>query len=823
MATAAAPGVRDTPLSAAQDALLHSLERQLQLRVQAETNVSLMQQQLRQKQPLERPSGSARAATVKELLAQRQASSVSLEGEIHLAPTFLRLANRMAACSTQWDALSAHAHASQALVAEMEASHVQVAAKTQALYRSFEDVLQQVEALDARVAAIAAPMPHFTAVDSVAHALGFGVKFAAPSSSSSTGAHVHMERAGSSASAAAPATTTDGQKAVQVFQHRRGIDPTTAAFEQALEKIDVSVGYLSDHLEYRDAACFIEAYRTLTTGGIQCLKDYALSGLEAAKDAVYEALQKEAGTPQQPGVASSTAGQLDETSAYYVNFQLVAPALTAVAKQLERLSAQSPQENAENLRVLGEVADAYATQRVQLLAPVLTTWLETVSQTSDIVNVLRASCAQLLKVCEAEFRLFLKLFGREPSDELFVVAGGSSSEDEQGEDGTESAFEYALRRLIFQLSGLLYNTVRPQLLAHKDLEVLCEVIQVLRSEVIEAAITPRAALVSYAEPVMHRMIQDAQERLILCMQKYIRDEIEGFAPTAADLDYPAKLVAAEQAGASLYATWYPSLEHTLLCLSKGYHFVNMEIFEELAQDAIQICTASLKMASADITAAQGGLHGALFLVKHLLTLREQITPFEIRFAQTSKALDFTSSADAMNQLLADASTIFRFSGPTGLVGLFTRGIPQIQETTADVKKALEQELKKSCTAFIEIVLQLLARPLLALMKQIAQVQQTQKATALDFRQCAFTAPAEVNSVLASVAKQLREVLPDVLQTIHLYLRNVSTETILFKPVQRNLLDAVENLNAMMEQTYTREELQPCEEAIALVLQQLRAL
>ncbi|KAJ8548453.1 hypothetical protein ON010_g11219 [Phytophthora cinnamomi] len=374
-------------------------------------------------------------------------------------------------------------------------------------------------------------------------------------------------------------------------------------------------------------------------------------------------------------------------------------------------------------------------------------------------------------------------------------------EDDQSEDDNENAFE----RLIFQLSGLLYNTVRPQFLAQKDLEVLCEVIQVLRSEVIEASITPRAALVGYAEP------------------KYIRDEIEGYVPTAADLDYPAKLIAAEQTGASLYATWYPSLEHTLMCLSKGYHFVKMEIFEELAQDAIQICTASLKMASADIAATQGGLHGSLFLVKHLLTLREQITPFEIQFAQTSKALDFTSSADAMSELLVDASTLFRFSGPNGIVGLFTRGIPHIQETTADVKKELEQELKKSCTAFIEIVLQQLAQPLLALMKQIAHVQQTQKATALDFRQCAFTAPTEVNNVLSSVSHQLRETLPDILQTIHLYLRNASTETILFKPVQRNLLDAVENLNSLMEQTYTREELQPCEEVLVIVLQQLRAL
>ncbi|KAF1786352.1 Conserved oligomeric Golgi complex, subunit 3 [Phytophthora cactorum] len=767
-------GVRETPLTATQDALLHSLERQVQLKTQADTHASLLRSQQRPEAP----------ETLREFVARRQSAvSSNNKSAVQLDPSFVHLSSQVDLCMSQWDTLYVHAHASQALVAEMEASHVQVAAKTQALYRSFEDVLQQVEALDARVAAIAAPMPHFTAIDDVAHALGFGVKFAAPSSG--TTGHVLMERTSRPRTSS---TSTDSSKAVQVFQHRRGIDPTTPTFEQALEKIDACVAYLTQHLEYKDSAC------SLKPGGIQGLKDYALSGLEAAKDAVYEAVQKEALAAQQSGVATSLVGQLDETSPYYVNFQLVAPALAAVAKQLERLKAQPPQDSAENLRVLGEVADAYATQRVQLLSPVLGAWLDAVSQTS-----ISSTCS----VCEAEFRLFLKLFGHDPSDELFTFSGVDMSLGEAPKAKMTTRTHSSIR-LIFQLSGLLYNTVRPQFLAQKDLEVLCEVIQVLRSEVIEAAITP--------QPVMHRMIQDAQERLILCMQKYIRDEIEGFVPTPADLDYPAKLVAAEQAGASLYATWYPSLEHTLMCLSKGYHFVKMEIFEELAQDAIQICTASLKMASADITATQGGLHGSLFLVKHLLTLREQITPFEIQFAQRSKALDFASSADAMNELLVDTSTLFRFSGPNGIVGLFTRGIPQIQETTADVKKELEQELKKSFGSAAARADEA-DRP----------VQQSQKATALDFRQCAFTAPNEVNNVLASVSHQLRETLPEILQTIHLYLRNASTETILFKPVQRNLLDAVENLNSLMEQTYTREELQPCEEVFAIVIQQLQAI
>ena len=41
--------------------------------------------------------------------------------------------------------------------------------------------------------------------------------------------------------------------------------------------------------------------------------------------------------------------------------------------------------------------------------------------------------------------------------------------------------------------------------------------------------------------------------------------------------------------------------------------------------------------------------------------------------------------------------------------------------------------------------------------------------------------------------------------------------------QRNLLDTVEHLKQLMEQAYTNEELELCEEVFDAVLQQLRAL
>jgi len=228
MAPSALLGVRETPLTVSQDALLHSLERQLQLKMQKDRHASLLRS--------ERRSADA-AETLRDFLASRQTECKEL-APVQMDPSFQQLSAKMDTCSAQWDALYAHAHASQALVAEMEASHVQVAAKTQALYRSFEDVLQQVEALDARVAAVAAPMPHFTAIDGVARSLGFGVKFAAPSGGSGAG-HVLMERTGGRASnAAAFSAPTDAGKAV----------PTTPSFEQALDKIDQSVAYLTQHV-----------------------------------------------------------------------------------------------------------------------------------------------------------------------------------------------------------------------------------------------------------------------------------------------------------------------------------------------------------------------------------------------------------------------------------------------------------------------------------------------------------------------------------------------------------------------------------------------
>ena len=68
---------------------------------------------------------------------------------------------------------------------------------------------------------------------------------------------------------------------------------------------------------------------------------------------------------------------------------------------------------------------------------------------------------------------------------------------------------------------------------------------------------------------------------------------------------------------------------------------------------------------------QTDMDGKLFLIKNLLTLREQITPFDIGFAVQELSLDFSVTTDALTNLLADVGSIFSISMENGLLGFLT--------------------------------------------------------------------------------------------------------------------------------------------------------
>lgn len=64
-------------------------------------------------------------------------------------------------------------------------------------------------------------------------------------------------------------------------------------------------------------------------------------------------------------------------------------------------------------------------------------------------------------------------------------------------------------------------------------------------------------------------------------------------------------------------------------------------FQGLSQEALSACIHSLSAAKDGIIKRKTVMDGELFLIKHLLILREQIAPFHADFAIRETHLDFS--------------------------------------------------------------------------------------------------------------------------------------------------------------------------------------
>ena len=76
--------------------------------------------------------------------------------------------------------------------------------------------------------------------------------------------------------------------------------------------------------------------------------------------------------------------------------------------------------------------------------------------------------------------------------------------------------------------------------------------------------------------------------------------------------------------------WYPTVRRTLVCLSKLYRCLEREIFQGLSQQALSACMISVETAAQLISRQKTLVDGQLFHIKHLLILREQIAPFQVK-------------------------------------------------------------------------------------------------------------------------------------------------------------------------------------------------
>ncbi|KAL1566824.1 Golgi transport complex subunit 3 [Salvia divinorum] len=556
-------------------------------------------------------------------------------------------------------------------------------------------------------------------------------------------------------------------------------------FLPLLKRLDDCISYVESNPQYAECNVYLVKFRQLQSRALGMIRSHVLSVLKNTSAQVQAAIKNSSGDK-----ASVSEGV--EASIIYVRFKAAANELKPV---LEEIESRKPRK--EYVQMLMECHKIYCEQRLLLVRGIVQQRISEFAKKEALPSLSRSGCAYLMQVCQLEHQLF---------DHFFP----SSSEDVS-----------SLAPLIDPLCTYLYDTLRPKLIHEANLDILCELVDILKVEVLAEQVSRRGESLAGLRPTLERILADVHERLTFRARTHIHDEIANYLPTHEDLDYPAKLeqsaetkseTSSSAQNSDVSRTWYPPLEKTISCLSKLYRCLEPAVFTGLAQEAVEVCASSIQKASKQIAKRSSAMDGQLFLIKYLLILREQIAPFDIEFSVTHKELDFSHLLEHLRRILRGQASLFDWSRSTSLARTLS---PRVLESQIDAKKELEKNLKATCEEFIMSVTKLVVDPMLSFVTKVTAVKvalssgshNQESAISKPLKGQAFATPEKIAEVVQKVESAIQQELPGVMGKMKLYLQNPTTRSILFKPIRTNIVEAHTQVQNLLKAEYSAEDMQ----------------
>ncbi|XP_035549156.1 conserved oligomeric Golgi complex subunit 3-like [Juglans regia] len=364
-------------------------------------------------------------------------------------------------------------------------------------------------------------------------------------------------------------------------------------FVPLLKRLDDCILYVESNPEYLESSVYFLKFRQLQSRALGMMHSLVFSILKSASSQVQTAIRSS-------GSSKTAVSEGVEASVIYVRFK-------AAANELVLEGIESRSSRKEYVQLLAECHRLYCEQRLSLVRGIVHQRISEFAKKEALPSLTRSGCTYLMQVYQLEHQLF---------DHFFP-----SSEDIS-----------SLAPLIDPLSTYLYDILRPKLIHETNLDFLCELVDILKAEVLGEQLNRRHKLLAGLRPTLQRILADVHERLTFRVRTHIRDEIVNYLPSDGDLDYPAKLeqsvenesgTTAADENPDVFKTWYPPLEKTLSLLSKLYRLLEPGVFTGLAQEAVEVCSMSIQKASKLVLKRSTPMNGQLFLIKHLLILREQ--------------------------------------------------------------------------------------------------------------------------------------------------------------------------------------------------------
>ncbi|KAK5172900.1 Golgi transport complex subunit 3 [Saxophila tyrrhenica] len=502
-------------------------------------------------------------------------------------------------------------------------------------------------------------------------------------------------------------------------------------FPEMLSNLDNCLAYMESHPKHKESETYRSRYRLLLTRALTLIRHHFTKSLGDIAADISKRVQ---------------GGQLKETThsaLLYAKFRVPAPELKTLGLEIQKRAVPTPDDvdagrEPEYMSLLRELYESYSAARGRLMLPLVSkkmAELAGTSQQADVLDFAKSSLSFLRGICLDEYELWFEWFETEGALHDFL------------ESLTEPMFDY----------------LRPKVIHETKLEKLCELCAMVQGRYMDTDSDDEddddlESAVSGPAPdgrtlgrkldfgsLIQPGLQDAQTRLVFLAMNVLRDGIENYKPQPEDLEWPRKssapatngskagpvlsgkrdtsstnkkapatVVEDADDGASMFSkqlttkdgappahNWYPTLPKAIWLLRRIYRLVNSTVFDDLAHRIVHSTIASLLYASNQVSSKKTTPDGQLFLITHLLHLKQQIVAFDIEFIPPEVEFDFSSYTNTFYELRErgnlwnPASWVRLVSGALG-GGL----LPKVVENMLDAKAELDGRLRTVINDFV---------------------------------------------------------------------------------------------------------------------------
>ncbi|KAH0395898.1 Sec34-domain-containing protein, partial [Aureobasidium melanogenum] len=484
-------------------------------------------------------------------------------------------------------------------------------------------------------------------------------------------------------------------------------------FPDMLKNLDQCLDYMQAHPTHREAPTYRSRYRLLLTRALTLIRVHFTNSLRAL---AADASQR---------IADRQLNDTTQTALLYAKFRVSAPELKQLGLEIQKRavlpSGADQGGEAEYQSLMNELYQSYSATRGRLMFPIISrklTEMATVDNAvGDSVTFAKTAIGFVRGICLDEYDLWGDWFS--------------------GDGGVYEFLE--------AMCEPLYDHLRPRIIRETRIPKLCELCTFIQTrymvdeedddmEYQDVASTKRsldfAALVKPA-------LEDAQSRLVFLALTVLRDDIENYRTKPEDLDYPSKArgpstttadgkrvalsgrknstnatqvrsPGEEDDGTDMFETswpnnekqamvWYPTLRKAIWLLSRIYRLVNSTVFDDLAHNIVHSTTVSLAWAASQIATKSSPADANLFLIAHLLRLKQQIVAFDIEFITPEVTFDFSSVTNTFYELRERGG----LWNPASWVKLAAGGLmPRVVENMLDAKAELDGRLRAVINDFV---------------------------------------------------------------------------------------------------------------------------